>query len=476
MKPHHPLLFTILLALSVCADDTNLVKNGSFDRDVAGWSFWFSPGEGEGEAKWVPRDGGGALQVNVTRRKRSSSIQIYYGPFTVKKGQRYEVSFQARAVESFDIRVALMRHEAPYGNLGLSAEVPLTPEWRTYSLVAAATEDCPIARIDFFPEKTFTLDSVSVRPVAAGQQIKPAAILLGPDWRGKPDALLDGNPKTRVNSHYQPAQPIFLNVDLGEPKPVQQVVVHGVDAGRHHYTRRMDVEVSNDGKRWFHWAKCSKDGRGPNYHPTTFQASSLTVGARYLRLRVSGIRSGCILTGLNLFGGGTAKGTDPSLLRPIHPAQDLTFQGWDYKRLGYALTPGEQPKLLWANRGTADVAIPITWQISTYDGRKIADGQAVLRIKAGGTDGLSFDLPMGLGDGPKMIRCTFPEGSDVPDQLFYFDYRAPAGDDDLDLFLVALHDSQDPEGWARMMAGPLQDHIVASREWPGGRTSTPPSS
>ena len=94
-------VFLLLASVGVRAEEASLIKNGDFDRDVSGWSFWFAPGEGEGTPQWVKRDGGGALKVDVKRRERSSSVQIYRGPFSVKKDQRYLITFQARADEPF---------------------------------------------------------------------------------------------------------------------------------------------------------------------------------------------------------------------------------------------------------------------------------------------------------------------------------------------------------------------------------------
>ena len=101
----------------------SLVRNGGFAGDVAGWSAWYSPGEAEGAAKWVPRDGGGAMQIVVKRREKPTAVQIYQGPFAVEQGAWYAASFEARAERAATMRLAMIRHSAPYGGLGLSTEV-----------------------------------------------------------------------------------------------------------------------------------------------------------------------------------------------------------------------------------------------------------------------------------------------------------------------------------------------------------------
>lgn len=59
----------------------NLLKNGSFEKDAEGWSLWFAPGQAEGEARWVRREQGGALEVSVRRTDRQSAVQIYQDRF-----------------------------------------------------------------------------------------------------------------------------------------------------------------------------------------------------------------------------------------------------------------------------------------------------------------------------------------------------------------------------------------------------------
>ncbi|NUP98606.1 MAG: carbohydrate binding domain-containing protein, partial [Armatimonadetes bacterium] len=152
-----------LVALAA-APPGELIGNGAFERDATGWHFWYSPGQAVGAAQWVAREPGGALRVAVERRDTPSAVQIYHGPFAVRQGQRYLLRFQARATQPFGLTVKLMEHETPYRALGLDAEVPLTRDWRTYSLLAVGRLDSEQGRLDFMPAGSFELDEVSLLP------------------------------------------------------------------------------------------------------------------------------------------------------------------------------------------------------------------------------------------------------------------------------------------------------------------------
>ncbi len=467
-----PIRWALIAAAALClggafGEGESLLRNGGFDRDTAGWSFWFSPGQAVGKAVWVPRDGGGALQVEIERAGGASSVQIYQGPFPVRKGGRYSISFEARAEKPGSLRVQLMRNDPPYSSLGLTAQVPLTTAWLRYTLAATATNDADNARLDFFPAAGFQLDSVAVQPAPGDPPaLKPAVVSLGPGWQGDAGALLDDNPATTVRAGGNPRLPLFVVADLGRPTGLQQVIVAGQDQNRYFHLDGMDVEVSEDGAQWHAWARGAKDATGEPTRPraTAFSASSLAVRARFLRLRVTRVTGGAILTGLSV-GAAEGEGVAPALFPVVAPVTDLSFLGWDYERLGYAASPGETIAVQWANQGSRSIDVPVEWRLSRYYGPEIARGAGRLRIEPAARAALSVPLPAQLPGGPMLLRCEFPGQPEAEAQLFQFDSLPPSSRDK-PLRVVAILDNQDAEGWMRMIAGPAAPHLNPTADWP----------
>jgi len=57
-RPVFLLFLSLALAAPGWSQESSPIRNGGFDRDVAGWSFRFSPGSGVGRAEWAARDAG----------------------------------------------------------------------------------------------------------------------------------------------------------------------------------------------------------------------------------------------------------------------------------------------------------------------------------------------------------------------------------------------------------------------------------
>ncbi len=449
--------------------DESLLKNGGFDRDLATWSFWFAPGQADGKAELVQREGGGALQVNIRRKDNVSSVQVYQGPFKVRRGQLYRVRFLARAVKQGLMRVSLIGHTPPYGGLGLSAEVPLTTEWKPYVLNATALRDSDNARIDFFPPHTTLLDEVHVEKSARPPEfIAPESVKLAGQWNGNPMNLSDGKPGTSVTTAGYPRRPLFAVADLGKQRSVQQVVIETHDLGRHMYVSALEVEVSKDGKVWHEWSRVRRQGASNPVEKkhVTFHASSMVVPARFVRIRLSSFRWLARLTDIRIAVDADTAGGDLAVLPVVDPVRDLCFLGWNYERLGYAVSPGEQVEFRWANQGTTIANVKVNWELTTYDRQAEAEGSGEMNVPPAEEGTLAVQLPDGLKDGPKFLQFKLGGNAVTAKMPFYFDYRAAAGNSLLALKVVALLDNDDAEGWARMLAGPLAMHITAFRDWP----------
>lgn len=443
-----------------------LIHNGNFDKNIDGWSLWFAPGQAEGSARWQRREAGGAMHVIVTRRDNPSAVQIFQGPFPVRKGAWYEVVFEARADKQCTLRLALMRNSPPWGSFGLNSTVTLGPQWTTFSFLVRATDDSDDARIDFFPDASFWLDAVSVTQLPAGPPTaRPVAVVLGRGWRGKPAALIDDNPRTFVSTRYYPVLPVFITLDLGKLQPVGAVIIQAEDRGRHTYVREVQIDVSADGQKWLQWATAIKSAKGtPSARRAVeFFASGLAAPVRYVRLRISKLRGAAWLSEARVSLASRASTTALHRLEPRPAAADVAFVGWDYHSLGYALSPGERPSLRFANQADISIDVPVQWRLETYAGDRVTDGNDRLRIPPLSTSEVPLEIPSQLRDGPYRLRFSLGHADE---QACYFDFRRAQNHPAFGLRLVALMDNLDPEGWVRLMAGPLAPYIDVRRAIP----------
>lgn len=89
-------------------------------------------------------------QITVTETGRQGwHVQLNHGGLSVKGDGLYTLSFRARADPPRSMEAACGQAHDPYGNLGLSAIVALTPEWREYRFTFIASADDVNARINF---------------------------------------------------------------------------------------------------------------------------------------------------------------------------------------------------------------------------------------------------------------------------------------------------------------------------------------
>jgi hypothetical protein len=456
------LVYTVAFA----QEGENLLKNGAFDRDAAGWSLWYSPGQSDGEARWVARDGGGALGIAVRRRDTASAVQIYQGPFTVRRGAWYAISFEMRGDESGSARVSLMRSSPPYGALGLDARMTFGTEWETVSLLTRGSADSDDARIDFFPEKTCFLDNVVVREL--GQQPEPCPIAVirpGPGWIGDGSELADGNLQSFLRTPAYPDLPLLVTLDLGEGRPVGAVVVHGREYGKHESVPAVEVELSADGEDWHTWARAAKsqEADAAGSRATTFVATNVAAPARWIRLRINALQSNARLSECQVLAAPGGSGAALARLARVAPERDVAFMGWDYDRLGYALSPGESVGLRFSNRGDRPVATRLAWRLQSYAGDDMVQGQEQVRLEALQAADVPLNLPAALSDGPHRLRFRL---GDADEAAFYFDSRPATGSSELTLRLAAVMDCLDPEGWARLIAGPTREEVSVRKSLP----------
>lgn len=151
-------------------DTSNRLLNSSFEEGSDPWWWWNDP---RTQATFsldssTAYSGTHSLKVNV-RRADGTSWHIQFGQsgLSLVEGQRYAVSFAAKAAQPATIGVAVMQDGDPWANYGLWEEVELTPTWTVYTLplIATATDDGG-ARVSFdlgFSAATLWFDEVEFR-------------------------------------------------------------------------------------------------------------------------------------------------------------------------------------------------------------------------------------------------------------------------------------------------------------------------
>ncbi|MBP7934919.1 MAG: carbohydrate binding domain-containing protein [Phycisphaerae bacterium] len=89
-------------------------------------------------------------QVTVTQTgKQGWHVQLNHAGLSVKEGDLYTLCFRARAEPPRAIEAACGQAHEPYGNLGLSASVAITPEWSEHRLTFVASATDSNARVNF---------------------------------------------------------------------------------------------------------------------------------------------------------------------------------------------------------------------------------------------------------------------------------------------------------------------------------------
>lgn len=458
------LVATVLSALADSA--TNLIGNGTFDRDVEYWQQWFAPGNGEGEGIWTAAKGNGCFEIHVRRCEKVSSIQIYAGGFPIQKGAWYTVEFRVRSDEPGEIKASLMGNGPPYGNLGFGVQVATVPEWRSHCYLVRTTDDREDARLDFFlPVGVFCIDDVRVVQLDGPPERLPVeSVRAGRGIKGPAAGLIDGDMKVGPRLGGYPDLPVFITLDLGLSRPVGMVTLYSADQGRHLSLDGVSVEVSEDGQEWREWTKAVKSvgTREGGRQNSVFSASGASVPVQFVRLRIERLKNSAPLTEVEVFAAPSADRAELEVLPLVPGSAQLAFLGWDYEALGYDASPGERISLRFANQGDSPVTASLDWKLETYAGVPVASGNVGITVAVNETGDCPIAAPDDLAAGHYRIRASFTDGGGHED--FHFDFRRAAGTKELPrLSLGAYLDCQDPEGWVRLCAGPLEPFLDVRR-------------
>jgi hypothetical protein len=121
------------------------------------------------------------LAIDELGAGAESQIQINLPYHPVTAGQRYAVSFRARADEPRTIDVGFAAAHAPWTGLGLYQSIALITEWRDFELEFTPTSDDANARVHLDvggASPSLEVAGISLRTLPDGQPVKPTLLPL----------------------------------------------------------------------------------------------------------------------------------------------------------------------------------------------------------------------------------------------------------------------------------------------------------
>ncbi|QLE02214.1 fibronectin type III domain-containing protein [Galbibacter sp. BG1] len=136
-------------------DASNLLGNGEFDLPLDGsWEFYNNT-SGAGSATISQETGfSGAnsvlIDIETVEGAGESDIQFFTALPTLKKGKTYQITFQAKAVAAKEIRLGVLKGEAPWTNY-LSENITVSNEIKSFGPYSFTMEQESLnTRLDFF--------------------------------------------------------------------------------------------------------------------------------------------------------------------------------------------------------------------------------------------------------------------------------------------------------------------------------------
>jgi hypothetical protein len=125
----------------------NLLPNGDFSHDSDGWTTQSSPAPASATFSWVAPKSmpaglpGKIAHVEVTQPGSANwHVQLYRTGIDLREAEPYTLTFWARADADRPIGVAGALDVPDWHGLGMDYRLPLTPEWRKYSLSFTPTQ------------------------------------------------------------------------------------------------------------------------------------------------------------------------------------------------------------------------------------------------------------------------------------------------------------------------------------------------
>ncbi len=190
------------------------------------------------EAAAAPGGEGAAVRITIARVSGTDwHLQFKQEKLALEARKFYTVSFRGRAGAPKSIRVGVTQAHEPWGNLGLSEECALAPEWRSFSFgftCAASDDNC---RLGFTVGRDVTaveLADVALRPggrvdLGEGESLARGSVALHP----AAFAVVERRARDRlaflhdIELRYFTGMREYLRTDLGVKAPVTGTIAFG---------------------------------------------------------------------------------------------------------------------------------------------------------------------------------------------------------------------------------------------------------
>ena len=137
------------------------------DEQLTNRGAWTVQNSG-GAASTLEKQGGRLAWTATAQGNASWNLQLQYKPLELPPG-RYTLTFRARSRDSRRVGINVMLNVAPWGNVGLSDTIALTPEWQAFALsgpIEAAAAPGPLRLNISLRNETgqVEFEDVSLRP------------------------------------------------------------------------------------------------------------------------------------------------------------------------------------------------------------------------------------------------------------------------------------------------------------------------
>jgi hypothetical protein len=152
---------------STASPGPNLIRNGTFDADLAGWSLQLEPGA-VAAATHDPTggpDGSGAARLDITVGSDArAGISFGSTPFQLERGRRYRVAAMVRSTDARDIRLRVATAD---GRTTAARAFSIGPGWSvaTFEVTELVAGSASVLAVDLGRgESSVWLDDVVVSP------------------------------------------------------------------------------------------------------------------------------------------------------------------------------------------------------------------------------------------------------------------------------------------------------------------------
>ena len=217
----------------------DLLQNGTFSQWNTGLPKSWNLEQHEGCAASLskPRNlRSDALQVKIGKADTTEwHLQFNQGNLPVTEGQYYTLSFEASSEKPRKITAYVGQAHDPWGNLGLSRQVDLGTEWRTFRFGFTANASDNNARVSFSfstDATTFNLARVELRPggqtvMAEGESLAAGNIGLFQESESQPRVLDRMIFLAETEKAYFDGMRSYIRNDLGCGALVTGTIVFG---------------------------------------------------------------------------------------------------------------------------------------------------------------------------------------------------------------------------------------------------------